>query len=400
MQSPRNDIRGLATLAVGVVDRVAAPVAGVHQAVADRVFEALGPGAGGVRRVHDSLTGGVHGSIRSANRILERAAHVGCRVVWADRELRFLDRSSRGLSTLAALNAAVGDELHETGSDLAIAMQLFHRGEPWPEGAVDEPSGRLVVFVHGLGGSERSWPTGLGDRTSYIDLLEDGLGATALALRYNSGRHVSDNGLELCGHLERLVLGWPVPVESLDLVGHSMGGLVVRSACHTGAAHGLAWPSRVRHVAYLGTPHRGAPLEQVARLGLSGLGRLGETRPLADLGRGRSAGIKDLCHGYVVEEDWTGGDVDGIDDHRHLLPLLPGAEHCFVAATVTGRPGLAGPLGDLLVPYRSAAPVALVELPEPGVTTRHLHVGGTRHLELLHHPEVGEQLLAWLRSCI
>src|SRR5205085_8852218 len=128
---------------------------------------------------------------------------------------------------------------------------------------------------------------------------------------------------------------------------------VLRSACHLGAEHGLAWPDRVRHVAYLGTPHRGAPLEQVARLGLGGLARIGETRPISVVGQGRSAGIKDLCHGYVVDEDWRDRDADGIDDHRHLLPLLPTAEHCFVAATLTARPGLSGPLGDLLVPYRS-----------------------------------------------
>ena len=145
----------------------------------------------------------------------------------------------------------------------------------------------------------------------------------------------------------------------------------------------------VRHIAYLGTPHRGAPLEQVARLGLSGLGRLGEAAHWP-IWVGVAAGIWDLCHGYVVEEDWTGGDVDGIDDHR-LLPLLPGAEHCFVAATVTGRPGLAGPLGDLFVPYRSATPVALVELPNRGSRPAHLHVGGTRHLELLHHPEAAKR---------
>jgi len=394
MVETRNDVRGLATLAVDLVDRVAAPVEGVHQAVADRVFGALGTPANGVRRVHDSISTTAHGSIRSANRMLGRAAHAGCRVVWADRDLRFFDRSPRGLATLAALNAAVGDQLHATGSDLALQMQLFHGGSVWPDVEVDEPSRHLVVFVHGLGGSELSWDGG----PSYPRLVEERLGATAIAAHYNTGLHVSDNGRDLCAALEQLVLGWPVPVETLDLVGHSMGGLVLRSACHLGTTHGLAWPARVRRVVYLGTPHRGAPLEQLARLGLGGLGWLGETRPLAELGRGRSAGIKDLCHGYVAEEDWRDQDADGFDDHRHLLPLLPGAEHCFVAATVTARPGRSGPLGDLFVPYRSAAPVALVEIPDPGVTTRHLHVGSARHLELLHHPVVADHLLEWLGS--
>ena len=33
-----------------------------------------------------------------------------------------------------------------------------------------------------------------------------------------------------------LVSVWPVRVREIDLIGHSMGGLVIRSACHYGTA--------------------------------------------------------------------------------------------------------------------------------------------------------------------
>ena len=50
------------------------------------------------------------------------------------------------------------------------------------------------------------------------------------------------------------------------LVGHSMGGLVIRSACHYGSEDGAPWVRHVRHVFYLGSPHLGAPLARVAGL--------------------------------------------------------------------------------------------------------------------------------------
>ena len=65
MSSSRNDVRGLATLAVGVVDRV---TAGRRRAPGGGRPGVRCPGAGRRRGacVHDSVTGGVHGSIRSS----------------------------------------------------------------------------------------------------------------------------------------------------------------------------------------------------------------------------------------------------------------------------------------------------------------------------------------------
>ena len=60
---------------------------------------------------------------------------------------------------------------------------------------------------------------------------------------------------------------------------------------------------RVRHVFTLGSPHRGATLEQAANVACSGLSMLPETRPFARPLKLRSAGIKDLRYGYLIDEE-------------------------------------------------------------------------------------------------
>lgn len=400
-----NEASGLATFAADTIERVAVPVEGVHQAVADRVFRLVGPAGTTVRTVHDAVSNVVYGSIRGTARVLGGATATGLHVGFSGRDVRFLDGSDRGLATLAGVNAAFGDQLAEAGSPLAIEMELFHRGEAVPmaagpgelAAAVPDAGPTVVVLVHGLGESERRWRGRGPDRPGFGSRL--GVeGFTPVAVRYNSGRHISDTGRDLVSLLDRVVERWPVPVERLVLVGHSMGGLVLRAACHL--APGAEWARRTTHIVYLGSPHRGAPLEQLANLGTGALGRLGETRPLATLANGRSAGIKDLRHGYITEDDWRGLDPDvPLEDTRIPVPLRAGVEHCFVSASIGATQGhLVGRIfGDLLVPARSAAPPGYVTLPPEGITVRSRHFPGLHHFDLLHHPAVADQLVEWLR---
>jgi pimeloyl-ACP methyl ester carboxylesterase len=131
-------------------------------------------------------------------------------------------------------------------------------------------------------------------------------------VRYNTGRHVSENGRSLADLLEALVAAWPVAVERIALVGHSMGGLVARSACHQAAERSDAWVGRVRHVVSLGTPHTGAPLAQAVHVAAAGLATVPETRAFSAFLRRRSAGIRDLRDGSLVDEDWRGRDPDAL----------------------------------------------------------------------------------------
>jgi pimeloyl-ACP methyl ester carboxylesterase len=217
-------------------------------------------------------------------------------------------------------------------------------------------------------------------------------------VRYNSGLHVSDNGRRLADVLEQVLSAWPVEVDEIALVGHSMGGLVARSACHYGEEAQHEWTERLRHVFCLGTPHLGAPLERAANVAGWTLGRLAETRPFADVVNGRSAGIKDLRYGNVVEDDWCDCDPDEfLNDRCCEVPFLPGATYYFVGATLSRDTDsrLAGVVGDLLVQMPSASgqgPRRHI----PFEIDNGLRLGGLTHFDLLSHPAVYEQMRAWL----
>ena len=164
-----------------------------------------------------------------------------------------------------------------------------------------------------------------------------------------------------------------------------MGGLVARSACHAGGD----WTKLVTHVVSLGSPHTGAPLEAAVHYTAAALGVMPESRPFAGFLRRRSAGIRDMRRGSLVDEDWQGRDPEALRAAAcEEVPLLENARHCFVAATVTSRPDhpVARVIGDWLVLERSATHRA----------QETLHVGAAHHLALLNHPAVYERLAAQL----
>ncbi len=302
-------------------------------------------------------------------------------------------------AAIGLLNAAVGDHLQ--AQDNALDMGMVFRAtdrylalEPslWEEHLPDATP-KVALFVHGLGTTEWSWCLEAegyhGDPAVHFGpLLEAERGFTPVHLRYNTGRRVSLNGRDLAVALERFVHAYPVPIEDLTLIGHSMGGLVLRSAAHYGLEAGHEWTSRVRRAFYLGSPHQGAPL---AQLGHSVTGILEAvdhpaTKVIgAILGR-RSAGIHDLRYGALLDEHWMAEDPRAMSDAE----LLPGALHYFVSATVTEDPDhpLGAWIGDLLVRGASAGGPREAHFP---IDTR--HYGGVLHHQLQNHPGVYAQLL-------
>jgi hypothetical protein len=382
--------RELAAVPRGVED--------VHAAVAGRVFGALGPGAAPVRVMHGTIARGVYAGVSGG---LWAAASVAGSAAARRAGPVALSDTPRGAAAVAALNGLFGDALAAEGSPLATPMTVRRIGRapsdparPLPAASPDPARPRsalagasthAVVFLHGLGETEHAWGApGYGDR------LADDLGVTPVLVRFNSGRHVFENGASLAALLDAFVADWPVPLERISLVGHSMGGLVARSAAH----HGGAWTRHLRHIVSLGTPHAGAPLEQAVHLLGAALHLTPETRPFARLLRRRSAGIRDLRRGSLVDEDWRGQDPDALRGKaRTEVPLRAGVTHCFVAATVTrsDRHPLGRLLGDTLVLSPSAAGVRAGFAEEHG-----LRLGGVHHLALLRHPAVYEHLRTWL----
>jgi pimeloyl-ACP methyl ester carboxylesterase len=214
--------------------------------------------------------------------------------------------------------------------------------------------------------------------------------------------------------LEQLLQNWPVTVETLTIVGHSMGGLLARSAVHQATQDGMRWPQRLRSLVFLGTPHHGAPLERGGNWLHRGLGISPYAAPFTRLSGLRSAGITDLRHGNLLEEDWADNRF-ALRDERSALPLPAGVACYAVAGTLGPLPegqeepvlrsgrGLAARLlpnewlGDGLVPVASA----LGRHPKP---TRDLHIPpshtwvgrGIHHLDLLASERVYQLLRQWL----
>ena len=201
---------------------------------------------------------------------------------------------------------------------------------------------KVLLLVHGSCMNDLLWNRRGHDHGA---ALARDLGYTAVYLHYDSGLHVSTNGRELASLLERLVAAWPVRVAELSIVAHSMGGLVSRSACHQAGEAGLRWPRRLRKMVFLGTPHHGAPAERLGNWVNVVLGAAPFTGPLARLPRIRSAGVTDLRHGNLLDEDWQGRDRFGRGpDRRRPVPLptgvqVPGRGRLRVDGTWRADPG-------------------------------------------------------------
>ncbi len=309
--------------------------------------------------------------------------------------------------TISALNAVVGDYLRRRGNGLEIAMGFYDRGEQLAcdgrEIARAHPgaTGKVCVLVHGLGDNEGVWRFRGEPEVSYGSLLQKDLAYTPFYLRYNTGLHISENGEALADLLETLVERHPVPVSELIVLGHSMGGLVIRSACEAARRSRHRWVERLTHAFYLGAPHLGAPLEKLG----NAVGRVlrGIRNPyvklVADVVDLRSSGIKDLCHANIVREHWEdldAGAAPAVD--RLAIPLLPGIAHHAVVGTLTASERHVVNLlfGDALVRVPSAIgrcsdEERALRFAEENVKVFH----GVNHRRLAHDAKVYRQLRAW-----
>ena len=381
------EVKAAGDLAGDVLAGAGTIVGDVQRGVSRRVFGALGVVAAPVRVVHDGITGAVHASVRTGLRAVPHGGGRALAALAAPAGRRLAD-TPHGSIALGALNGMWGDRLERDYAPLSYGLDLRVAGEE---------SGRVAVFVHGLCETDAAWR--LGGGPTYGDRLRDELGYTPVYARYNTGRHISDNGRTLAAALQALVDGWAADVEEIVLVGHSMGGLVARSACHYGEKDGHNWTRALRHVFCLGSPHMGAPLERAAARGAHWLRRLPETEPLARLLTLRSAGVKDLRYGACLEEDWRDVDADAWGPDRCAdFPFLPTATYYYVAATVARdrESPLGRIVGDLLVQFPSASGDG--PLRKLAFEIDHgLHVGGVNHMQLLNHPAVYAQLARWLQ---
>lgn len=405
--APPNDIRDLTALVGHHAEAtVVAVTQGLHRAIAGRVFRWV-PGSLPVRRSHDAISSLVYTGVRVGLRGLTAAGTIVATAVGGDREVRWLDSSPGHRRAASILHGVIGDRFaaDHPALDLPITVRADGRTiDVTPDAvaaAFPDPSPRVAVFLHGLTESDCCWDD---DEVVLPDVVAE-LGWSPVRLRYGSGRSIATNGAELDELLERLVAAWPVEVDELALIGHSMGGLVIRSATGLALGAGRRWPGVVRHTVSLGTPHLGSWLERAANTGTRLLRRIPEGEVVAQVIDTRARGIKDLRHGALSDACWGDGVVhaDGIggldgfvpapDD---VAPLLDGAVHHLIAGRLTRSPGhpVARTIGDALV----TAPSAL------GDDGRRTLTGGrleklelaAGHFQMMRDPAVADHLRRWL----
>jgi pimeloyl-ACP methyl ester carboxylesterase len=385
--------RGYSATAKVAVQAGAARTQAMHGAIAARTFDILeaipsiSQGAGTVRRIHGAITSTVYAAIHRGSGLLLDAADV----IEQKRSAPDADAAPPGriASNLrSAINGAFGDELADMDSVLSIPMAVHRHGREvvltpdalraiWP----DPPSGRrLCLFLHGLCYNEHCWEAK--DGVDMPQRVESDFGCAALTLRYNTGLAVEDNGRQLATFLDRLCAVWPHPFDDVVIIGHSMGGLLARSALTHAVTAGLDWPARLRMVICLGTPHLGSPVERAGRMATTALGLTRITEPLAQIAARRSQGIRDLHDGL--------GAVDG--------SALQHVAWRFIGGSLAEDPQ--GPLGRLfgdgLVTPDSATANSIADAAHAVGDVQSIRLGGVSHMGLINDPRAYAQVSQWI----
>lgn len=400
-----SEIRGSVKLAGKTFEQVTSRIHEFHRAISDMPFNAMPAvpgmkqGAGATRVVHDGITDSVYSSIKGIGGALFK--QVDAVLKTAERNFQPATKTAVAITppaiardnVISAISGLIGDAMAQERNPLRVKLGFYRVGHrtvlssPVLAASYPEATGRLVIFIHGLCCSEHSWRLYAEQHEPYGDQLQT-CGYTPLYVRYNSGLHISLNGRTLSRQIEKLVHLWPVPVKEVVLIGHSMGGLLARSAAYKAAKSNMAWPGKVPHILCLGTPHNGAPLEQFVHAATPVLETFPLSRPLAKVLNVRSQGIRDLRHGFVADEDWKGRPADALNaEARTPIPRLETARYHFIGSSIgIDEHSLLGKvIGDGLVKLPSSTARELAD-----ADTAVLY--STHHMQLLNHPAIYTQI--------
>lgn len=394
----------VAALALDYGDRlIVGTVRDMHRALSKRAFGATRFFGGQLpESLHDAVVTSVYGALSGILRVSSGSV----RALSARGIGRPMESNAGGRRIIATVNGLIGDELRMLDDPQAIKMAVRKDGEDivatsFPvKQAYRDGTSHLVILVHGLCESDESWfQREKINGTTYVARIAEETDGTPVLVRYNTGLHVSENGKHLDALIRQLIDAWPVDVTRVTLVGHSMGGLVVRAATNYATAASEVWPQLVKDIICLGTPHTGANLEKVAHLGSRLLRFWPVSTPLSAILETRSPGIVDLRHGYISQDEWEGQDLTsqwGLD--RIAAAPLAHAEYHFVGSTLgaTRHHPFSAVLGDLLVHFSSAAGMGRTGPVVAGA--RFEYVPSAHHFALLNHPKIGDWLVEWLNA--
>ncbi|MFY9243016.1 MAG: hypothetical protein WAO74_08315 [Polaribacter sp.] len=301
----------------------------------------------------------------------------------------------------AVLNGIIGDYLVQKENPLSIKMQFIHLNKTISFDCnnlceiIPNINGKILLMVHGSCMNDFQWTR---QEHNHGLAIAKELHKTPIYLNYNSGLHISENGKQLNVLLENLLLNWPVPLQEITIIAHSMGGLVARSAIYYSNIEDNSWSKYLNKIVFLGTPHHGAPLEKIGNYIDVILESIPYSKPFARLGKIRSSGITDLRYGNLVDQDWQNQDRFKLQgDKRENIPLPKKVESYSIAAAIGKETkSLTKIVGDNLVDVKSA--LGQHSNPNKSLNFKKENTWiayENSHLDLLNNPEVYSKIKAW-----
>lgn len=281
--------------------------------------------------------------------ILRVTTDLGMRLIRRDLPRALDGGPLRGLASLDDVEPVT---LRSGGAEVGLDPEAI-------DAAFPHATDRIVVFVAGDGETERVW-TAHRDQAGgdYGSRLATLLGYTPVYVRSSAAESVAGRGVALSSTLQQLVDHWPTELRRIAVVGHGVGGLVLRAAC--GVRHAGAWTDLVTDFVALGTPHL------VVKPGLSPIGR-----PLEE----RLAGI-------------TTSDRVDID-----VPLLAHTRHTVITAAES--PNRWGRFLGAALFWRQTATGRAPQAGQLFPTAERFTVP-VGSLPLVNHPDVHHALIEWL----
>jgi pimeloyl-ACP methyl ester carboxylesterase len=266
---------------------------GVHRSVKRTMFLEKNSESTSTSGISGLVYKSIRGTTGLVGRTVDKALVSLAPLLSSSAETKIESNSYQAL--LAALNGVMGDRLAADSNPLATQMSFQYR-----EGATQNKQSKILLVIHGLCMNDLQWSTMHEDiPINHAEVVANACGFAIVYLRYNTGRSIEENGAQLNSKLDGLIKSWPVTVKEINVLVHSMGGLVIRSATHQAdlSASKPLWRKKLKRIAFLGTPHHGAPLEKAGHWIDLLLGSTPYSKPFVALTKLRSAGINNLRDG-------------------------------------------------------------------------------------------------------
>ena len=392
-KKPKNlssDLQGISQLSIDAVKGITQVVESLHSTISSNT-----PILGASKDKASGLTGAIYKSINTVthllgegiNAVLSRTRHMhdGYSV---EHKL-----SKTREAVASAMNGVLGDHFDKGENPLAIIMSFRINGESLDINQLnelfDDAEHAVTILIHGLCMNDIQWKR---DGHNHGELLEQDLGHKVLYLHYNTGLHVSENGKQLSLLLNEIEINTSLKI---NILGHSMGGLVARSACYYAQKLNHSWISNVNKIIFLGTPQHGAILAKGGHWADVFLQISPYSAPFAKITKVRSNGLHDLRHGYVIDEDWQE------NNERQLVPL-PEKVVCYAIATTTSEYASKfheKVVGDGLVSIDSALGIHKNNNLNLNISKQNQWVGyEVNHMQLLSNKEIYSVIKDWLKA--